>query len=85
MTEHLTITNTDRRKKILLLQALAEHLKYCGDIKANNAITAEARKGFKLYDEAHAILWALNDYVQRHINLETGEIRAVNPEPAAVE
>ena len=80
MTEHLTTPNTDRRKNVRLLNGMAEHLKYCGDIKAHNALAVEARKGFKLYDEAYAIRWALG-YVQQHINLETGEIRAVNPEP----
>ena len=76
MTEHLTITNTDRRKKILLLQAEIENLKHKG--------RADGPASGKYWDLAHAIRWALG-YVQRHINLETGEIRAVNPEPAEVE
>lgn len=82
MTEHLTITNTDRRKKILLLQAMGEYLKASGDPAVYGLTCGPA--GFKLWDEAHAIRWALS-YVQRHINLETGEIRAVNPEPLEVE
>ena len=73
MTGQLTTTKTDRRKNIRLLRELRQHLKDTAQLRANNAIAAEARKAFRLEDEAYAIRWALH-YVARHINLETGEV-----------
>ena len=71
MTGHLAMTPTDRRKKIRLLRELGARLKSNGD-QAAHAVS-RGGMGFKLWDEAHAIRWALN-YVERHVNLETGKL-----------
>ena len=71
MTGHLAMTPTDRRKKIRLLRELRTRLKADGD-RAVHGLGKE-NMGFKLWDEAHAIYWALG-YVERHINLETGKL-----------
>lgn len=73
MTERFATTKTDRRKWIRHLQELEKRLQNSGDTKASNAIAAEARKGFKFHDEASAIRKALK-YVERHVNLKTGEL-----------
>ena len=80
MTERLTMTKTDRRKNIRLLRELRQHLKNTAQIRAHSAVAAEARKSFRLEDEAYAIRWAL-DYVARHVNLETGELTIPLDEP----
>ncbi len=79
MTGRLATTLTDRRKQIRLLQDMRQRLKDRGDDKANSAIAAEARKGYRLHDEAFAIRWALH-YVEQHVCLETGEL-TVSLEP----
>ncbi len=67
------MTKTERRKQTRLLRELAERLDHSGNLKANNAVAAEARKGHWMHDDAFAILWALG-YVERHVNLATGEL-----------
>ncbi len=77
------MTKTERRKQIRRLQARADHCERCGEIKKNNSIAAEAAKSFADFDEAHDIRWALG-YVERHVNLATGELTvALEDEQAA--
>lgn len=80
MTERIATTKTDRRKNIRLLRELRQHLKDTAQIRAHNAVAAEARKSFKLEDEAYAIRWALG-WIERHVNLETGELTIPLHEP----
>ncbi len=81
--ERLATTKTDRLKKIKLLQAMGEDLKYRGNIRANCVGEQKRAMGFKLWDEAHAIRWALS-YVGQHVNLETGELTiSLEPEETA--
>ncbi len=64
-------TKTQRRKQIRLLRELRERLKRDGDMAVHSVGRQEI--GFKLQDQAYAIRWALG-YVERHVNLETGEL-----------
>ena len=81
MTEHLAMTPTDRRKKIRLLQELGTRLKSSGDMAIDRVGTEVV--GFKLWDEAHAIRWALG-YVEQHVSLETGHLTISLDEPEEV-
>ena len=78
--ERFVTTKTDRLKKIKLLQAMGEDLKYRGNIRANCVGEQKRARGFKLWDEAHAIRWALG-WIERHVNLETGELTISLDEP----
>ena len=81
MTDHLAMTPTDRRKKIRLLQELGVRLKASGDMNAHGV--GRGDMGFKLWDEAHAIRWALN-CVARYCDLETGKLTiSLEPEEVA--
>ena len=71
MTGHLAMNPTDRRKKIRLLQELGTRLKASGDMNVHGL--GRENIGFKLWDEAHAIRFALG-YVERHVSLETGKL-----------
>ena len=78
MNAPLACTKTDRRKNIRLLRELGERLKSSGDMAVHGVSRGGA--GFSLWDEAHAIRWALS-YVERHVNLRTGELTIPLDEP----
>ena len=81
MTGHLAMTPADRRKKIRLLQELRASLRRDGDRAVHDLCKKSV--GFKLWDEAHAIRWALG-YVEQHVNLETGKLTiSLEPEEVA--
>ena len=80
MTDHLAMTPADRRKKIRLLQEMVAKKKRDGD-KAIHDVDRRG-VGFALWDEAHAVRWALG-YVERHVSLQTGEL-TISLEPEEV-
>ena len=81
MTEHLVTSKRDRLKHIT---TLCEMLENFGAAGAGHEEEGEMSKAELWWRRENAIRWALM-YVQWRINLQTGEIRAVNPEPAEVE
>ncbi len=75
-------TKTDRLKKIRLLRELRVRLKDSGDMNVNG-LGYVVGIGFRLWDEAHAIRWALG-FVEQHVNLETGKL-TISLEPEEIE
>lgn len=80
MTGPFATTKIDRRKHIRILQDRAAHCDHCATIKFNNNMASEAAKGFLDQKEAGAIRFALS-FVERHVNLETGELTIPLDEP----
>ena len=75
-------TKTDRLKRIRLLRELRVRLKDSGDMNVNG-LGYGVGIGFRLWDEAHAIRWALG-FVEQHVNLETGKL-TISLEPEEIE
>ncbi len=81
MTGHLAMTPTDRRKKIRRLTKMMTKKKSDGD-KAVHGLN-QTSTGLEMWDDAHAIRWALN-CVARYCDLETGKLTiSLEPEEVA--
>ena len=82
MTDHLAMTPTDRRKKIRRLQEMMARKQSDGN-RAVHDHCKDSSVGFALWDDSNAICWALG-YVERHVNLLTGELTISLDEPEEV-
>lgn len=78
--ERFATTKTDRLKKIRRLKAMAGEKKDTGDRRVHGGVSYRQTEGYDLLDDAHAIRWALR-WIERHVNLETGELTVALHEP----
>ena len=83
-TDAAATTKRERRKWIRRLQNMEKRSQSTGDRQVDSTDRSVRDKGYAAHDDAYAVRKALG-YVERHVNLSTGELTISLSEPAEVE